>query len=64
MKKIHTAFFCQKCGYQSPKWLGKCPQCNSWNTLVEEIINKSNSKTTNDIENTKEKKELSHQTMN
>ena len=69
MKKIHTAFFCQKCGYQSPKWLGKCPQCNNWNTLVEEIINKSNSKTTinkkntqnspvliNDIENTSEKR--------
>ena len=72
MKKIHTAFFCQKCGYQSPKWLGKCPQCNSWNTLVEEIINKSNSKTTinkkskqnspvliNDIENTSEKRIIS-----
>lgn len=39
-KKISSAFFCQKCGTQSPKWLGKCPQCNEWNTFVEEIITK------------------------
>lgn len=35
-KKIKTAFFCQKCGIQSPKWLGKCPSCSEWNTFVEE----------------------------
>jgi DNA repair protein RadA/Sms len=34
--KEKTIYSCQKCGYQSPKWLGKCPDCNSWNTLVEE----------------------------
>ena len=34
-KKIQSAFFCQSCGKQSPKWLGKCPQCNEWNTFVE-----------------------------
>jgi DNA repair protein RadA/Sms len=34
--KTKTVFSCQNCGYQSPKWLGKCPDCNSWNTLVEE----------------------------
>ena len=39
-KKIQSAFFCQSCGTQSPKWLGKCPQCNEWNTFVEEIIAK------------------------
>ncbi len=39
-KKIQSAFFCQSCGTQSPKWLGKCPQCNEWNTFVEEIITK------------------------
>lgn len=39
-KKIQSAFFCQNCGTQSPKWLGKCPQCNEWNTFVEEIIYK------------------------
>lgn len=34
--KTKTIFSCQSCGYQSPKWLGKCPDCNSWNTFVEE----------------------------
>ncbi len=36
MKPIKTAFFCQECGYQSPKWLGKCPVCDAWNRFVEE----------------------------
>ena len=39
-KKVQSAFFCQNCGTQSPKWLGKCPQCNEWNTFVEELITK------------------------
>jgi DNA repair protein RadA/Sms len=39
-KKIQTAFFCQKCGTQSPKWLGKCPSCSEWNTFVEEHTTK------------------------
>jgi len=38
MAKIKKAFFCNNCGYESPKWLGKCPSCNSWNTFVEEVI--------------------------
>jgi len=37
MAKVKTKFICQDCGYETPKWLGKCPGCNSWNTLVEEI---------------------------
>ena len=41
MAKIKKAFFCQNCGVQSPKWLGKCPSCNEWNTFVEEIIQSS-----------------------
>lgn len=41
-RKIKSAFFCQNCGHQSPKWLGKCPQCSEWNTFVEEIINNDN----------------------
>ena len=36
MKKIKTIFRCQECGYSSPKWLGKCPDCGKWNTFVEE----------------------------
>lgn len=35
--KEKSIFTCQKCGAQSPKWLGKCPDCNSWNSMVEEI---------------------------
>ena len=41
-RKIRSAFFCQNCGHQSPKWLGKCPQCGEWNTFAEEIINNDN----------------------
>ncbi len=36
MPKIRTAFFCQSCGAQSSKWIGKCPSCGNWNTYVEE----------------------------
>ncbi len=38
MSKKKTSFFCQNCGTQSPKWVGKCPGCGEWNTFVEEII--------------------------
>jgi DNA repair protein RadA/Sms len=38
--KIKTVFACQNCGYQSPKWLGRCPDCNSWNSFVEEEFTK------------------------
>ncbi|MBB6461310.1 DNA repair protein RadA [Flammeovirga kamogawensis] len=37
-KKIKTAYFCQNCGFESPKWQGKCPTCNEWNTFVEELL--------------------------
>lgn len=40
MAKVRKGFFCQSCGSESPKWLGKCPTCNKWNTFVEEIITK------------------------
>jgi DNA repair protein RadA/Sms len=36
MPKVKTFYQCQSCGYASPKWLGKCPDCGEWNTLVEE----------------------------
>ncbi len=38
MNKTKTAFFCSNCGYESAKWLGKCPSCEQWNTFVEEVI--------------------------
>lgn len=37
MGKQKTKFYCQDCGYESIKWLGKCPDCGAWNTFVEEI---------------------------
>jgi DNA repair protein RadA/Sms len=42
MSKTKSAFFCQNCGYESAKWLGKCPSCTQWNTFVEELIEKRN----------------------
>ena len=44
MTKTKTGFFCQNCGYESAKWLGKCPSCNQWNTFVEEVIHKGTDK--------------------
>ncbi|CQR48549.1 hypothetical protein BN1058_02933 [Paraliobacillus sp. PM-2] len=44
MAKSKTKFVCQECGYETPKWMGKCPSCNNWNTLVEEVSTKSSSK--------------------
>lgn len=40
MAKTKTSYFCQNCGYQSPKWLGRCPSCGEWNTFVEEVLQK------------------------
>ena len=41
MAKVKKAFFCNNCGYESPKWLGQCPSCGQWNTMVEEVISRS-----------------------
>src|SRR3990170_6783936 len=35
--KSRSSFVCQQCGYETPQWYGKCPQCGEWNTLVETI---------------------------
>ncbi|MCF6359117.1 MAG: DNA repair protein RadA, partial [Draconibacterium sp.] len=43
MVKTKSIFVCQKCGVQSPKWLGKCTTCGEWNTFVEEVVNKKQS---------------------
>ena len=40
MAKVKSSYFCQNCGHQSPKWLGRCPACGEWNTFVEELIQK------------------------
>ena len=44
MAKVKTTFFCQNCGAQSPKWMGKCPSCGEWNTFVEEVIQRDDKK--------------------
>jgi len=44
MAKAQTVFFCQNCGAQSPKWIGRCPACGEWNTYVEEVVKKETSR--------------------
>ena len=43
MAKIKNVFVCNECGYESAKWLGKCPSCDAWNSFFEEKITKNNS---------------------
>ncbi len=38
MAKTHTRFVCQQCGYESAKWMGRCPDCGEWNSLVETVV--------------------------
>ena len=38
MAKAKIVFVCRECGFDSPKWLGRCPNCNQWNTMAEERI--------------------------
>jgi len=40
MAKLKKSFFCRNCGYESAKWVGKCPSCGEWNTFVEEVVQK------------------------
>lgn len=68
MSKIKTTYFCQNCGYESAKWLGKCPSCGNWNSFVEEVVakpekndwrhetsrTKIKARTLNEIENSQE----------
>ena len=53
--KVTTKYVCNECGYDSSKWLGKCPSCNSWNSFVEEKV--GNTKASKSILNT-EKNEV------
>lgn len=43
LAKLKTVFLCTECGYDSPKWVGRCPGCSAWNTMVEEKISSSSS---------------------
>lgn len=53
MAKIKTMYVCQECGYESAKWLGKCPSCTSWNSFQEEVKeSKSDSRNKNFLSGT------------
>ncbi|MEG0553097.1 MAG: DNA repair protein RadA, partial [Carnobacterium sp.] len=43
-KKVSTKFVCQACGYESPKWMGRCPNCGAWNQMEEEVIADKNNR--------------------
>lgn len=44
MAKTKTRYVCQECGYVTVKWMGKCPECGEWSSLVEEVVKKDNNK--------------------
>lgn len=44
MAKVKTVFFCKECGYESAKWMGQCPGCRAWNSLVEETVSATKDK--------------------
>ncbi len=56
--KIKTVFVCSSCGYESSKWLGKCPGCNEWNSFYEEKLSKTGDKLANGIAEKKSCKPL------
>ena len=43
MAKVKSVYICSDCGYESPKWYGKCPSCGEWNTMSEELVSKQSS---------------------
>ena len=49
--KVKKAYFCKNCGFEAPKWLGRCPSCGEWNTFAEEIISKDSSSVAASIAN-------------
>lgn len=70
-KGKNNVFFCQECGYESSKWVGQCPACKAWNTMVEEIVDKKSGVThrqitevqvakLNDIQSSSEKRIDTH----
>ena len=47
-KSKNTVFICENCGYQAPKWMGRCPGCGQWNSLVERLVNKEKPRDSSD----------------
>ncbi|MFZ4401806.1 MAG: DNA repair protein RadA [Bacteroidales bacterium] len=58
MSKTKTLFFCQNCGVQSLKWIGKCPSCGEWNTYVEEIVERDKDQKWNRKDESKKSKSI------
>ena len=59
MAKVKSVFYCQNCGAQSPKWIGKCPTCNEWNSYVEEVVNRNDASVKPRIKPNSQPKQLS-----
>ncbi len=57
MARQKTTYICQTCGSISSKWLGKCPECNEWNSFIEEVVEKKGSGATSAISNYKPRSE-------
>ena len=47
MAKVKRAYFCRECGFETPKWLGKCPSCGEWNTITEHVVAKESASASN-----------------
>jgi DNA repair protein RadA/Sms len=60
MSKVKTSFFCSNCGYESAKWLGKCPSCQQWNSFIEELVSKDVLKGKNDWKEDKKGNKIVH----
>ncbi len=58
-KDKKSIFFCQNCGYESAKWMGKCPSCGKWNSMVEETVSTKNTSAASKIENGKKAEPVS-----
>lgn len=48
--KLKRVFQCQNCGYASPKWIGKCPDCGAWNSFIEEVVEEEKKHTLNTMD--------------
>ena len=51
MAKVKSKYVCQQCGYETARYMGKCPECSSWDSLVEEVIGKETTSAKSIIDN-------------
>ena len=63
MAKSKTVYYCQSCGYESAKWLGKCPSCDAWNTFAEEVVAKERSNKNEWRQETAHQKKIAPRTL-